>query len=248
MSLRKRSLQSDLTGAAALAVCLAASPFARAHDVWLEPDANDFVVSVGHHDDGHMHAHEHGHGHNGDELMTYDPDRILAARCRRGAQTRRPALSSAYPVRLTGPCDTAAVWTSSGYWSKTPYGTKPLAKDQTEAIRSWRAFYNAKRVLAWRGQPFGMGLELVAQDDPLALGRNETLALRVLFDGEPVAGATVNHQGEAIGRSDADGVVELTLHGPGTHRIVARVERPADGVKADIERHAAAYMFDIPAP
>lgn len=71
-------------------------------------------------------------------------------------------------------------------------------------------------------RPAGLTLEIVPLGNPLTIEPGDTLPVRVLYQGDPVANLFVkafrkNHPGETppTGRTGADGVVELTLPGDG---------------------------------
>jgi hypothetical protein len=74
------------------------------------------------------------------QVLCYDPAGNPIAR---GAATD-------YPVRLAGECAAAYALLSSGYWTKTAFGTKPVPKDQVEvAVSSWLSFEGVKRIDRW---------------------------------------------------------------------------------------------------
>ena len=96
----------------------------------------------------------------------------------------------------------------------------------------------------------GFTLELMAERRPDRLRAGESLPLRLLYEGRPLAGALVTarqradpHQRIAL-RSDADGRVMLPLAHPGDWLVNAVHMRPApEGSGADWESLWASLTF-----
>ncbi|WP_172600499.1 DUF4198 domain-containing protein [Sulfurivermis fontis] len=212
---------------------------AGAHDLWLERSDDGYTLYY-----GHLHA-----GHDGQHYIEYSPAQVQWARCLAadGGERAAPPAES-YPYRLHG-CAGAFVQTSSGYWSKTPYGSKNLARDEAGAmvVKSWLSFESVKRLDAWGtalAGAFGRGLELLPLSDPRALKPGDKLRLRVVFDGQPLAGATVAYEGEPRGVSGDDGTVNIRLRHGGFQAVEASWSRPLASPKADEEVHATALNFE----
>ena len=99
----------------------------------------------------------------------------------------------------------------------------------------------------------GFPVELVAKLNPYGLKAGDELPVRVLRQGEPLAGALVTAypHGEPSrpvrGRSDEDGRVKLRLPRPGPWLIkTVHMERIEDGEKADWQSWWASLTFELP--
>jgi len=211
-----------------------------AHDLWVERQDGQFVLAYG---------HEHS-GHGGKERLAYQPRHVEQAVCVDAAGRPRPAtLQSGYPVGLRGDC--AATWflLSSGYWSKTPHGTRNVPKTEAgPVLSSWLSVESVKRVDAW-GQglsaPLTRELELVPLADPLSVRPGGKLKVAVYRDGRPAPGVTVAYLGHPRGVTGADGSVNIRLKQPGYQLIQASLELPLRDGKADKAIHATALAFEL---
>lgn len=104
-------------------------------------------------------------------------------------------------------------------------------------------------------RPLGFTLELIPELDPAALRPGDSLPLRLLFNGRPLAGALVDAatpgdpDGGATARTDPDGRLRLALRRPGLWKIAAvhMTEAPA-GADADWESFWATLTFEIGRP
>lgn len=143
------------------------------------------------------------------------------------------------------------------FWTRTPEGGKRASRaelpDATHCSRSNNAF---KALLAVGEQAagdatkvLGHPLELVPRAGPDELAPDESLPLRVLFEGEALAGATVEAwplAGEAVTTeavSDARGELELEL-GAGIWLLHAAHATPyADAAVCDENSHHATLVL-----
>jgi nickel transport protein len=221
-----------------LALLLAAIP-ATAHDLWIERDGSLHTLAYGH----------EGSGHEGSKKLEYKPEQVREAACFSGdGKVVRPEIGRAYPVTLKGACAASWFLTSTGYWSKTPYGTRNLAKSEAGAvIDSWLSVESVKRMDAWGNalaRPLTRELEIVPQGDPLRLKAGDKLRLMVTLAGRPAAGATVAYFGHPRGVSGADGLVNVRLQQPGLQLIQASLETPLNDGKGDRLIQSTALQFE----
>ncbi len=213
---------------------------AQAHDLWVERQ-------------GPIHTLLYGHersGHEGTKLIEYRPETVRQALCFDGAGERlRAEVGQTYPVTLRGACAASFFLTSSGYWSKTPYGTKNLPRTEAGAVLdSWLSVESVKRLDAWGSalaRPLTKELEIVPLSDPLRLKAGDKLRLMVVLDGKPVAGATVAYFGHPRGVSGADGRVNVRLQQAGFQLIQASLATPLNDGKADRLVQSTALQFVI---
>jgi nickel transport protein len=221
-------------------VILLAGP-AWAHDLWLEKEAGGFGLYY-----GHKHS-----THEGAQLMEYRPDWVKEALCldEQGARNAFEA-QAAYPYHIRGDCAAAYVLTSSGYWTKTPYGTENVPKAEARmAIRSWLSFESVKRLDRWSAalaKPLTQDLEITSLNDPLTLHEGDKLRLVITFEGRPVDGAVVAYDGKPRGQSGADGAVNVRIQHGGFQVVQASLSRPDASGKADEVVHTTNLNFELP--
>jgi len=227
----------------ALLATLLTATTAQAHDLWLDRRGDGYELLYGHRHSGHS-------GHSGQDTIEYKPGAVKRMVCfdTNGKAVGQAAVAS-YPARLAGDCAVAYAQISSGYWTKTPYGTKNVTKDQVDvAVSSWLSFEGVKWIDHW-GQaverPLTQDLELVPLEDPLTLGDGDKLRLLVTFRGRPVANAVVAYDGKPRGETGPDGLVNIKVRHGGPQVIEATLRRPLDGTKADEEVHTSTLGFDL---
>lgn len=102
----------------------------------------------------------------------------------------------------------------------------------------------------------GLTIEIVPEANPYALKPGQMLPVQVLFRGKPAAGVAVEsawlENGKAtlavVGRTDAQGRVQVPVKAVGPHRLHAIVmERCAEPQTADWESFWASLTFEIQA-
>jgi nickel transport protein len=227
----------------ALAALLLPVP-AAAHDLWLERDDTGYVLLY-----GHRHS-----GHAGEDTVPYRPEALRKLACFdvTGRQVAEGD-AGAYPARLPSACAVAYALLSTGHWTKTPYGTRNVAKDQVDvAVSSWLSFEGVKRVERWSeglARPLTSDLEIVPLEDPFRLADGDKLRLRVTFRGEPVAGAVVAYDGKPRAETGADGLANVRVRHGGLQSIEATLRRAVQSPQADEEVHTTALGFarhDLP--
>lgn len=213
---------------------------ARAHDLWIERDGSVLTLQYGH----------ERSGHEGARILEYKPAQVREALCYNAeGRPAKARVDMAWPVRLQGQCAASVFVFSSGYWSKTPYGTKNLPKTEAGAVfDSWLSVESVKRIDAWGEaltRPLGQGLELAPLQDPLRLKLGDKLHLAVFHAGRPAAGVTVAYFGQPRGVTDKDGRINVTLRRPGLQLIQASLETPLADDKADRRVETATLQFEL---
>ena len=214
---------------------------AQAHDLWLEKEDGGFGLYY-----GHKHSR-----HGGATYVEYQTGWVREALCFDAAGARIPFQSEqAYPYRMRGECAAAHVSISSGYWTKTPYGTENLAKDEVRMpVKSWLSHDSVKRIEHWTESlagPLAGGLELTPLKDPVRLRKGEKLRLRVTFDGSPVKDAVVAYDGKPRGQPGPDGEINIRLRHGGFQVIQATLKRAIASEKADEVIHSTNLNFELP--
>jgi hypothetical protein len=131
----------------------------------------------------------------------------------------------------------------------------------TSGLTTWRESYVklAKSVFrvgegsgdrSW-AEPVGMDLELVPEADPSALRRGDTLSVRLLWRGQPVAGLAVGAASRSrslpLQTTDSTGLVRFSIEADGPWLVRAtRIER-ATLPDADWRSWFATLTFSVPA-
>lgn len=211
-----------------------------AHDLWVTREGNLHTLHSGHERSGHA----------GAKVIEYKPEQIRQAVCFSAAgRVLAGEVGRTWPVTLRGDCAASYFVFSSGYWSKTPYGTKNLPRNEAgQVLDSWLSVESVKRIDAWGvglAKPLGLELEIVPLDNPLSLRPGDKLHLAVYGAGKPVAGATVAYFGHPRGVTAADGRVNITLRQPGPQSIQASLETPLGDGKADRLIQTTALQFEL---
>ncbi len=224
----------------ALLTALALIGSVEAHDLWLDPANNGYTLLV-----GHRHS-----AHAGRDTVEYSPDAVERMTCFDTAgKATGQGDTRTYPAHVGGDCAAVYARLSSGYWTKTPYGTKNVSKDTVDvAVNAWRSFEGVKLIERWGealGRPLTRDLEVVPLENPLALEDGDKLRLLVTQGGKPVAGAVVAYEGKPRGETGPDGLVNVKIRHGGLQTIEATLRRPLDGLKADEEVHTATLSFAL---
>lgn len=242
----------------ACALWLASPAGASAHDVWLTLDgdaaARRVIVNYGHPDD----------------RPPVLPDKIvdLLAIGANETMSLLPGLMAAQeqgvPAAVSAPFadDGRSVFAArydNGYWAKTPDGsfrnaTRRLMPGASERV--WSGKF--AKAVSGAGAPWfrvlGHELEIVPLSDPAAVRPGETLRLRVLFRGQPLAGAEVE-RGDGTTKvaekdiprfaTGADGVASIPIVEAGPQLLVIdhRVTPSATPDQADADLFNATLWF-----
>ncbi|HNA82435.1 MAG TPA: DUF4198 domain-containing protein [Thiobacillaceae bacterium] len=222
-----------------LVLGLIASPL-LAHELWIERDTLSQTLVYGH----------ERSGHEGAQRLEYKPESVKDGECfGNNGQTLRAELGKTYPVTLKGDCAASWFLISTGYWSKTPYGTKNLPKGEAGAVMdSWLSVEAVKRIDRWGeplARPLTRELELAPIDNPLTLKPGDKLRLRAYFQGKPAANVTVAYFGKPRGVTGADGGINIRLAEPGFQLVQGSLERPLDDGRADKAIHATTLQFEL---
>ncbi len=226
-------------GAAFLAALVATSP-ARAHDLWLEPGPPGYTLRYGHLPSGH----------DGARGIEYDPATVLRADCfDASGRPLAAAIERASPVTIRGDCAALFVLTSSGTWTKTPYGTLNVPKDQAEqVVESWRSFESVKWLETW-GQPLASpvtgDLEITPLANPFTLRDGDKLQVLVTRERRPVAGAVVSYDGKPRGTTDRSGTINVRVRHGDVQRVTATLRVPIHTPQADVEIHTTSLSFEL---
>jgi nickel transport protein len=224
---------------------LIASLPALSHDLWLDVwaagEGNEYTLYSGHLPSGH----------EGQEFIKYDPAIVEFAACFDSLGHADPAdVTAQYPVRISCSGGVIFVLTSTGYWSRTPYGLENVPKSKTDrVIITWLSRESIKRVDRWSeayGSPLVDELELVPLVDPLSLESGDKLRLLVTKDGGPVKGAVVAYGGKIRGETGEDGRINIKIRHSGIQLVQASLTERAETPEADEIRTTTTLCFELP--
>jgi hypothetical protein len=210
---------------------------ALAHDYWLEPQGNDYLLYR-----GHRHS-----GHQGQDLVPYDPAILTRALCAGpDGAVRELAPSRTHPARIPGPCAAVVAEVDAGTWTHAHKGARQgPGTEPGSAKRTWRALESVKRLNAWGpglGRPISRDLEITSPRDPLGLARGDKLRLLVTLEGRPKAGVSVAYDGDTRGITGANGLINLKVRHGGTQVITASIQEPDPSGGPDLLRSATLLL------
>jgi nickel transport protein len=220
--------------------CLVLVGASSSHEIWLQRQGETLTLLYGH----------TGTTHGEAEIKAYSPEEVLDIACfDLSGDTMTVAVDSGYPVQITGNAAVTYVLMSSGYWSRTPFGTRRLPKSEAKSpISSWLSYESVKRVDGWSDdlkQPMTDDLEITPLKNPLELTEGKKMRLLVTLQGRPLAGVPVAYAGEVRGISDSKGRVNIKAKHGGLQLIQASYSEPADSVKTDEIVYTTTLVFEI---
>jgi len=266
---RKSNVRVAILSGLVITFCLAS---ANAHEFWVEPSA--FSLATGDRLGIHLCV---GDGFEGWSLArnTERIEQFVAA----GPSGHLPVVGldgsdPAGVVRFTAPGNYVITYRSNHAFTELPAAAfeaylREKGLDGIAALRKLRGASGMKareaysrhskallRVGAGGGlvdRPMGLPLELVAEPGMLPERVDGVQSFRLLYDGQPLAGAlvTATRPGTADGdlkvSTDADGRASFRLRGAGMWRIAAvhMIEAPRN-VAAEWESFWASLTFELP--
>ncbi len=219
-------------GAALLLALLGTA--AQAHDAWIEPAASGLSVVFGH--DG--------------KLETALPSKVLKAQAVDAAGQALPLKLDGLKVAVDGKPSLLLLHYDNGFWSRTPEGTKSGPKNEVPgAVSASHALKYGKTVQVWGAQASrvqGLPVEIVPQTAQ-APAAGTQLPVQVLWDGQPMAGATLSwHEGgqDKDTKADTQGRALLPV-AKGRQMFSVSARRPIAGdARADTLSVSSALVFD----
>ncbi|MFH1679612.1 MAG: DUF4198 domain-containing protein [Candidatus Eisenbacteria bacterium] len=214
---------------------------AEGHDLWLQQGDGGLTL---------LHGHPPGLGHDDKAPVEVPAETVLRVSCfdDRGTGVSLDSIAG-FPVRFGAPCAASCALVSTGYWTKTPYGTKNVPKNEADqAVSSWLSLESVKLLETWSeafAAPLTRDLEIVPLHDPFSLGEGDKIRLLVTLEGEPAAGAVVVYDGKPRGETDTEGRVNIKLRRSGPQMIVASHRAPLASEKADEVVRTATLTFAL---
>lgn len=211
-----------------------------AHDTWVGQDGSALVVKWGH----------------GDKLDPYKPESVKEAKGfdasgQMVAVTIKPQNGKVALAPAKEPAALTLVF-ASGPWVKTPEGYKSVSKREAkDVIESMKGLTYNKNIWQWSdsfAKPLGGKMEIVPLKNPLTLKVGDNLPFLVLYDGKPLAGATVTAEGVEKNylKTDATGRAEVAVKKSGLNVVKANFRTPTpNDPDADILSETANLVFEV---
>lgn len=227
------------------ALALLATHDAAAHGVWAAPRDGALAVIYG----------------EGQAEEAYDPARVtrVGAWLPNGEATgwRSEIRSGQLFIQTTGAARLALRF-DAGEWTQTTQGDwLPGGRGSAvpDAKLTYRLLRFANVLLSATGErpmPSALPLEIQALADPFRLGQGQSLPVRVLLRGEPLAGAKViadfiNDEEAAPVIADQDGVAHVRLGSDGLNVLqTGYTEACAEPCAVDRTAYSATLSFTLP--
>jgi len=216
---------------------------ASAHHLWVEKEGDRFTIAWGH----------------PPKIDPYEPNRVkeIKAFDKKGKAVKFERIDEKDKAYLYTKADISMIILSfeGGYLVSTPDGKKRLTKREArkaglQVIDSFYSSQFSKSLFGYTDlltKPAGMKFEIVPLKNPLTLKANELLSVKVLFDGKPIEGVTVevgNHKD--AGKTDEKGTANIKIEGPGFNVIIAKYRIPTkDNPDADYLSFTTVLTFDL---
>jgi nickel transport protein len=209
-------------------IFLSNSP-ARAHELWLAEEGSTRTLYYGHLDPriGEQ------------KTIEYDPQNVLKVKAfdLQGNEVQ-VTVKREYPFTISGFHGSAVyVLTSSGYWTKTPRGTKNVSKDKADMpVSSWLSYESVKSIEQWTDAlslPLTEDLEITPLKNPIKLKRGKKSRLLVTFKGKPIEGVAVSYFDRPRGESNSAGKINIRIKNSGLQLISASYKQKIESEKAD---------------
>ncbi len=225
-----------------MVVILLLTQTAFAHHLWVEKEGDRFKVGWGH----------------PPKIDPYDPKRVkdMKAFDSNGKEVKLERKDEKDVVYLSSKADISMITLSfeGGYLVSTPEGKKGLTKREArkaglQVIDSSYSSQSAKSLFGYCDavlKPVGMKFEMVLLKNPFILKADEPLPIKVLFDGKPIEGITIEVGAhKETGRTDRDGIAEMRITEKGMQVILAKYRVATDNPDADYLSFTTVLTFEL---
>lgn len=211
---------------------------ASAHDYWIEKKGDGYAAVYGHKD----------------TRLEYDPSSLkkvtVYSANGKTLDFKKEVQSKAVIINPAGNACLILADLESGYWSKTIYGLKNLPKRKaTRPIESFRAYHYSKSIVNTGDAALkpveGLKLDIIPLKQPLDMKSGDSLQLKVLFDGKPYAGATLEGDHEKVGLTDKDGLIKVKLKSGRQIYTVERRDPLKNDPDADLISTTTTLTFEV---
>jgi len=211
----------------AMSILAASATAVAAHGVWVAERWGDLGVIYGH----------------GAEDSPYDPSKVTSAKAidESGAPIELEAKADGDRVWLMGTTEPAVILIDfdNGFWSKASDGNwvnEPKSKVPGATEAGHYVKHNISLIHLHGDIPPlpAQTLQIVPLANPSEMKAGDTLRVRVMFEGKPLAGAKlmadyINDSETASAESDAEGKAEIVIRNNGLNVIAISHELPLTG-------------------
>jgi nickel transport protein len=214
--------------------------FSYAHDLWIEKSKGKYILYY-----GHKYS-----SHKGKELIKYNPNSIQTLKCiTENGKEKDLNIKRKYPLVIDENCAIIYVDVSTGYWTKTPYGTVNKPKNQVDMpVRSWLSYESVKRINQWNEnlkKPFVKKLDIIPINNPLRLETGDKVRLLITFEEKPAKNVPVAYEGKFRGVTDSKGRINIRIKHKGLQLIEATYKKPVNSEKADEIIYTTTLNFEV---
>ncbi len=213
------------------------------HELWIDKHQGSYFIRYGHLNFSH-------NGEQQKKLIAYKPDNVLEFLCFDKTGHKAPArINRGFPCELCGNC--AAVFSvfSTGYWTKTPYGTRNIPRDEARMpVYSWYSVESVKLINEWNEsmeKPLTDSLEIVPLNNLSELEKNDKVRLLVTYQKHPLKGVIVTYDGNPRGTTGKDGRINIRIKHGGFQVISATFKEKTASPKADETIRTANLNFEV---
>ncbi|MBF2001650.1 MAG: DUF4198 domain-containing protein [Synechococcales cyanobacterium C42_A2020_086] len=212
-----------------------------AHSIWLQSDGGELAIMYGHKA----------------ETEAYEPTKVetVQAYDLQGNPIEVQLDREAERVAVMPNPEAALITVTfdNGFWVETNGEWQNVSKREvSEYTASSHPLKYTKALYRWSpamAEPVGLPLEIVPMSNPFELQLGDDLQVQVLYDGQPAADVDVVYAfaEESPVKTDANGMVTLTLSEPGLQHIEASVRLPVENnPDTDQIYHSTTLTFELP--
>ncbi len=212
----------------------------QAHDLWIEKSENNYILYYGH----------KLSSHKGEKIIEYNPDNIISVQCiNKDGNEIKINLRKEYPLKIKDNCALIYVHISTGYWTKTPYGTVNKPKNQVATpIKSWLSYESVKRINLWNNnlqKPFSQKLDIIPINNPFNVKEGDKLRLLITFKGKPIKNVSVAYDGKFRGLTDKNGRINIRIKHKGLQLIEATLKKKTNSEETDEIIYTTTLNFEV---
>jgi uncharacterized GH25 family protein len=223
----------------AMALLLVLVPEVFAHDFWIDRSGPGFLLVFGH----------------GDQRAEFDPSKVKAVKAFGPGggeiEVRREKKGNGLLLQPVEPPSWIYADIDNGYWSKTIYGWRNLPKRKaSRVVEAIHSFYYSKALMSWsdalQSPVTSAQLDIVLLKNPFESKAGDSLPIKVLLRGKPVAGVEVEGRDhDIVSTTDKDGIARVRMIG-GPQLISVDLKEPIkDDPDADYMSFTATLTFEV---
>jgi len=223
----------------ALGLLLAFVPGVSAHDFWMDRSGQGFLLIFGH----------------GDQREEFDPSKVKAVKAfgpgGREIEVRREKKGKGLLLQPVERPSWIYAEIDNGYWSKTIYGWRNLPKRKaSRVVEAIHSFYYSKALMSWsdalQSPVPSAQLDIVLLKNPFESKAGDSLPIKVLLRGKPLAGVEVEGgDHDIVSTTDKDGIARVRMSGGHQLLSVDLKEPIKDDPDADYMSFTATLTFEV---